>query len=114
EIEPEKPIKSKKEPPPAEPPAMAQPIAPKPPPPAPQPSEEPKVAEVPEETVSEKKEAPPAIPPPPSAVNQTDSSVVSKPSEPKAPLQPKDLGRGGAQHQAIQQRIKHAAEEFGF
>ncbi|MGZ5545577.1 MAG: type IV secretory system conjugative DNA transfer family protein, partial [Limisphaerales bacterium] len=27
---------------------------------------------------------------------------------------PRDLGRGGAQHQAIQQRIKQAAEEFGF
>jgi hypothetical protein len=27
---------------------------------------------------------------------------------------PRDLGRGGAQHQAIQQRIKQAAEELGF
>ena len=27
---------------------------------------------------------------------------------------PRDLGRGGAQHQAIQKRIKEAAEELGF
>jgi hypothetical protein len=27
---------------------------------------------------------------------------------------PRDLGRGGAQHQAIQRRIKEAAEELGF
>jgi len=27
---------------------------------------------------------------------------------------PRDLGRGGAQHQAIQKRIKQAAEELGF
>ncbi len=31
-----------------------------------------------------------------------------------APVAPKDLGRGGAQHQAIQQRIKQAAEQLGF
>jgi hypothetical protein len=35
-------------------------------------------------------------------------------SETKAPAMPADLGRGGAQHQAIQQRIKRAAEELGF
>jgi hypothetical protein len=27
---------------------------------------------------------------------------------------PRDLGRGGAQHQAVQQRLKHAGEELGF
>ena len=32
----------------------------------------------------------------------------------KTPVLPADLGRGGAQHQAIQQRIKQAAEELGF
>ena len=36
------------------------------------------------------------------------------PSEKKAAEPPRDLGRGGAQHQAIQQRIKKAAEELGF
>ena len=30
------------------------------------------------------------------------------------PQPPRDLGRGGAQHQAIQKRIKEAAEELGF
>jgi len=44
------------------------------------------VAKVPKETVSEKK--------------------IIEP--------PRDLGRGGSQHQAIQQRIKRAAEELGF
>jgi hypothetical protein len=32
----------------------------------------------------------------------------------KAPARPADLGRGGAQHQAIQKRIKQAAEAVGF
>jgi hypothetical protein len=35
-------------------------------------------------------------------------------SEKKAIEPPRDLGRGGAQHQAVQQRIKKAAEELGF
>jgi hypothetical protein len=35
-------------------------------------------------------------------------------SERKTPKPPADLGRGGAQHQAIQQRIKQAAEKLGF
>jgi hypothetical protein len=35
-------------------------------------------------------------------------------SERKAPELPADLGRGGAQHQAIQQRIKQVAETLGF
>jgi hypothetical protein len=32
----------------------------------------------------------------------------------REPVPPRDLGRGGAQHQAIQKRIKQAAEELGF
>ena len=43
--------------------------------------------------------------------------VETKPptvSERKAPGVPTDLGRGGAQHKAIQQRIKQAAEGLGF
>jgi hypothetical protein len=43
--------------------------------------------------------------------------VETKPptvSERKAPGVPTDLGRGGAQHKAIQQRIKQAAEKLGF
>src|SRR5206468_3926342 len=35
-------------------------------------------------------------------------------SGPKAPAPPPDLGRGGAQHQAIQRRLKHEAEALGF
>jgi Type IV secretion-system coupling protein DNA-binding domain len=43
------------------------------------------------------------------------SSELPKVSEvPKSKEPPRDLGRGGAQHQAIQQRIKQAAEELGF
>lgn len=35
-------------------------------------------------------------------------------SEPKEVVPPPDMGRGGAQHQAIQQRIKADAEKLGF
>jgi isopenicillin N synthase-like dioxygenase len=35
-------------------------------------------------------------------------------AERKAASAPPDLGRGGAQHKAIQQRIKQAAEKLGF
>jgi len=35
-------------------------------------------------------------------------------SEKPSPTQPADLGRGGAQHKAIQQRIKQAGEALGF
>jgi hypothetical protein len=35
-------------------------------------------------------------------------------SERKQSISPADMGRGGAQHQAIQKRIKQAAESFGF
>ncbi|HXT10538.1 MAG TPA: type IV secretion system DNA-binding domain-containing protein [Candidatus Angelobacter sp.] len=54
--------------------------------------------------------APPAKPPaamPPSVV----TAPAKMPSEPE---QPKDLGKGGGQHKAIQQRIKKAAEDLGF
>ena len=54
----------------------------------------------------------PAPPPPPVfAPAETKPPTVS---ERKAPEPPADLGRGGKQHQAIQQRIKHAAEQLGF
>ena len=63
---------------------------------------------------------PPAPPPPPvvapveakpPALAETKPPTVS---ERKAPVVPADLGRGGAQHKAIQQRIKQAAEKLGF
>lgn len=88
EIEAQKLIPVKQKPPKEEPPASPppiQPVVPLPPPLASIP-EQPKVAKIPKDTVSEKKMVEP----------------------------PRDLGRGGAQHQAIQQRIKKAAEEFGF
>jgi hypothetical protein len=55
---------------------------------------------------------PPAPPPPPVV-----APVTTKPptvSERKAPESPADLGRGGAQHKAIQQRIKQVAEGLEF
>ena len=79
-------------------------------PPVPAPASElPKPAEIPKDTGSEKK-----IADPPAMVNQPVSEVVSKPEPRREPAPHKDLGRGGAQDQAIQQRIKRAAEELGF
>ena len=52
--------------------------------------------------------APPITPPAPTIVPAPPAeTVISKPP-------PADLGRGGAQHQAIQQRLKQAAEALGF
>ncbi len=62
--------------------------------------------------------------PPPQPVEPPLPPVVAptKPAEPPAvapravetPKPPADMGRGGAQHQAIQQRLKKAAEDLGF
>ena len=80
---------------------------------------------------------PPTSPPAKPVVELPKASEVSKAAEPPANVEitppvvaeipkakveapvikhepPRDLGRGGAQHQAIQQRIKQAAEELGF
>jgi len=68
----------------------------------------PKIVEASVSTVSEKK-----IPEPPSAPYSSDTT----PSAAKAqtePEPPKDLGKGGGQHKAIQQRIKKVAEDLGF
>ena len=51
---------------------------------------------------------------PPIAPLQVSGILKDTVSEKKAPEPPRDLGRGGAQHKAIQQRIKKAAEELGF
>ena len=40
--------------------------------------------------------------------------IVPPPEPPSQKAPPQDLGRGGAQHQAIQQRLKQAAESLGF
>jgi hypothetical protein len=57
----------------------------------------------------------------PKASEPPKSAEIPKPIVPDAPLKtseppsiPRDLGRGGAQHQAIQKRIKEAAEALGF
>jgi hypothetical protein len=61
-------------------------------------------------------------PSPPVVMPQTSeppkTSEIPKPKEQPVPTvkhePPRDLGRGGAQHQAIQKRIKEVAEELGF
>jgi hypothetical protein len=70
-----------------------------------------RTAEVPKETVSEK-EKPFAAPP--QAKLALPFAEVQKPPEIPQPSAPRDLGKGGAQHKAIQQRIKREAEELGF
>lgn len=95
------------EPPPASPPSR--PVEPRPPaPPAasigrpqglsePLPAAEPpKFSEIPKAPV------------PPAKVD------IKLPETVHTPPPPRDLGRGGAQHQAIQKRIKEAAEKLGF
>ena len=63
-------------------------------------------------------EVPKAVEPPviveikPPVVAEIPKEKVEAPAIKHEP--PRDLGRGGAQHQAIQQRIKQAAEELGF
>jgi hypothetical protein len=63
-----------------------------------------KASEVPKATVP-----PPTIETKPSVIAEIPKEQPAIKHEP-----PRDLGRGGAQHQAIQQRIKQAAEELGF
>lgn len=79
--------------------------------------EPPKAIEVPKEapppSVAEipKVSAPLEVSPP------QEPPKTPKPKEEPPPAKPapsKDLGRGGAQHQAIQKRIKEAAESLGF
>jgi hypothetical protein len=62
------------------------------------------------------KEVPKAAGPPPTAEVKPPVVAEIPKAEALAPKHepPRDLGRGGAQHQAIQQRIKQAAEELGF
>ena len=82
--------KSRATPAPDEPPAKPAPFVPQAPPtPIPQSSEMPKVITAP-------------------------AKAETKPPVADRPQGTRDLGRGGAQHQAIQKRIKEAAEELGF
>jgi hypothetical protein len=69
------------------------------------------VAELPKGSEVSKEAEPPAIfeitPPVVVEIPKAEAPVIKHES-------PRDLGRGGAQHQAIQKRIKEAAEELGF
>jgi hypothetical protein len=69
-------------------------------------AEKPKIAEVPKLTGSENK-----ITEPPAIVNPPANEVVSKSQERR---EPRDLGRGGAPHQAIQERLQAEAQKLGF
>ena len=85
------------------------------PPLASRPSEPPVSAQGPKLTISEKR----ILTPSPSSEKQTkvDKPVndpAPKRQERHDPAPARELGRGGAQHQAIQQRIKQAAEALGF
>ncbi len=71
---------------------------------------EPKAAEAPMVKVSESEPAPVATPAAVSTVAPETTARVEKPP----PFPPPDLGRGGAQHKAMQQRLKAEAERLGF
>jgi hypothetical protein len=68
-------------------------------------AEAPKAAEVPKAVV------PPVVEIPPPVVAEIPKPKAEPPA---VKHEPRDLGRGGAQHQAIQKRIKEAAETLGF
>lgn len=70
-------------------------------------AELPKVSEVPKAVVP-----PPIIETQPQTIKEIPKQKEQPPAIKHEP--PRDLGRGGAQHQAIQKRIKQAAEELGF
>ena len=73
---------------------------------------EPKAGEAPEVTVSEKEQAPVAAPA--VAVPEVAPVTPKQAEAPKPAVPPPDLGKGGAQHKAIQKRVKEAAEALGF
>jgi hypothetical protein len=82
-------------------------VAPPTSPPAKPVVESPKAAELPKAV-----EPPAIVEITPPVVAEIPKEKVETPAIKHEP--PRDLGRGGAQHQAIQQRIKQAAEELGF
>ena len=75
------------------------------------------VPEVPKPPVPEKKDEPP---PPPIQPSLPIPTITEPPQAPQVPepikeqVPPRDMGRGGAQHQAIQRRLKEVAEKVGF
>ncbi len=80
-----------------------------------EPQEIPKPAEAKEPAPAqvEPKQPGPVIPEPETAEPLKSTTAPAATPSPQ-PSPPRDLGRGGAQHQAIQQRLKKAAEELGF
>ncbi len=107
---PDKPPEALK---PAPPPAPTVPSAPVVPPA----SESPKVAEVRNVVEPVAKAKPAAEPPPPSPEAETPVATGSeKETVAAAPASeaPRDLGRGGEQHKAIQERIQTEAHALGF
>jgi hypothetical protein len=76
------------------------------------PKKEPKRAEEPPLPVAPIREPAPRTET--SSEKGTGTSQASSEATPRVPREPADLGRGGAQHQAIQLKIKSAAEEAGF
>jgi hypothetical protein len=64
----------------------------------------------PEPPPPEREIAPPVVSPPEPPITPAE---IPKPAVRSTPL-PADMGRGGAQHQSIQQRLKTVAEELGF
>ncbi len=82
---------------------------PAPPPFAPANLATPAVLEAPKDTISEKKISEQTL------ISDTAATkIAAKPVERREPGPPRDMGRGGVQHQAIQKRIKQAAEDLGF
>lgn len=77
--------------------------------------ESPKVVEVPKVVAPPVAEVP--APSPPVTERPQVPQEIPKPKEEPSAVKrepPRDLGRGGAQHQAIQKRIKDEAEKLGF
>ncbi len=72
---------------------------------------EPQAAAVPKVTGSKEEQAP--VPPPVTAAPEVAPTPKLR-EEPKPSIPPPDLGKGGAQHKAIQQRVKAEAEKLGF
>jgi len=81
-----------------------------------QPAEEAPVPSPPPPRTEPSRKAPP--PPEPTKASELLKTTVSGNEKVEAakprPEMPRDLGRGGAQHKAIQQRIKEAAKNVGF
>lgn len=66
------------------------------------------------EAAKPKPEPPPEMPPAPEAPKPPVPPPTPAPVSQTTSAPPRDLGRGGAQHKAIQQRLKEVADKLGF